>query len=258
MKHIRVRKVLTGVFCGICLVGIAIFTVTACILSYSLANSGQGNSLNLFGYTVFLNDPNNPLGYYPPGTAIVTENVPHDTLQPGDLVVCRDLDVENQFYPVIRIVFFFDPEQPSTITVETISDQQILTVNRDDVIGKCIFSSAFLGKILNLLQNQERGTSILALIITGLAVLFAGCLLWYLLLAYRAKKQASLYLPPDETPSNLLELIETEDVPLEKVSPQKEIGSPSANEEEPLSKEAVQFDTVDQDVSIEKEKEKAL
>lgn len=238
MNQKRVRKAVTGVFCGICLAGIAVLCAGIFILTSAMAEAGQGNSLNLFGYTIFINDQGQPLGDYPPGTAIVVQDVPHDTLKPGDSIVCRDLDTQNQFYPVVRKVFSYDPSSPLTVTVETIGDGEILTVNRDDVIGKCIFSSYSLGNALSFIQNREKGLNFLALILGGLAVLFAACFLWYILLGHRAKKRNSQFLAPEEPP-DLLKMIEQVDVPLELIKPDTaaptEETTPETEREEPAA-----------------------
>ena len=238
MNQKRVRKAVTGVFCGICLAGIAVLCAGIFILTSAMAGAGQGNSLNLFGYTIFINDQGQPLGDYPPGTAIVVQDVPHDTLKPGDSIVCRDLDTQNQFYPVIRKVFSYDPSSPLTVTVETIGDGEILTVNRDDVIGKCIFSSSSLGNALSFIQSREKGLNFLALILGGLAVLFAACFLWYILLGHRAKKRNSQFLAPEEPP-DLLKMIEQVDVPLELIKPDTaaptEETTPETEREEPAA-----------------------
>lgn len=238
MSQKRVRKVVTGVLCGICLAGTAALCAGIFILTSAIAGAGQGNSLNLFGYTIFINDQGQPLGDYPPGTAIVVQDVPHDTLKPGDPIVCRDLDTENQFYPVVRKVFLYDPSSPLTVTVEAIGDGEILTVNRDDVIGKCVFSSYSLGSALSFIQNQEKGLSFLALILGGLAVLFAACFLWYILLGRRARKRSSQFLDPEEPP-DLLKMIEQVDVPLELIEPDPaapaEKANPETEREEPAA-----------------------
>ena len=238
MNQKRVRKAVTGVFCGICLAGIAVLCAGIFILTSAMAGAGQGKSLNLFGYTIFINDQGQPLGDYPPGTAIVVQDVPHDTLKPGDSIVCRDLDTQNQFYPVVRKVFSYDPSSPLTVTVETIGDGEILTVNRDDVIGKCIFSSYSLGNALSFIQSREKGLNFLALILGGLAVLFAACFLWYILLGHRAKKRNSKFLAPEEPP-DLLKMIEQVDVPLELIKPDPaaptEETTPETEREEPAA-----------------------
>lgn len=238
MSQKRVRKAVTGVFCGICLAGIAALCAGIFILTSAMAGAGQGNSLNLFGYTIFINDQGQPLGDYPPGTAIVVQDVPHDTLKPGDSIVCRDLDTQNQFYPVVRKVFSYDPSSPLTVTVETIGDGEILTVNRDDVIGKCVFSSYSLGNVLSFIQNREKGLNFLALVLGGLAVLFAVCFLWYILLGHRAKKRSSQFLAPEEPP-DLLEMVEQVDVPLELIEPDPaapaEETTPETEREEPAA-----------------------
>ena len=238
MNQKRVRKAVTGVFCGICLAGIAVLCAGIFILTSAMAGAGQGNSLNLFGYTIFINDQGQPLGDYPPGTAIVVQDVPHDTLKPGDSIVCRDLDTQNQFYPVVRKVFSYDPSSPLTVTVETIGDGEILTVNRDDVIGKCIFSSYSLGNALSFIQSREKGLNFLALILGGLAILFAACFLWYILLGHRAKKRNSQFLAPEEPP-DLLKMIEQVDVPLELIKPDTaaptEETTPETEREEPAA-----------------------
>jgi hypothetical protein len=238
MSQKRVRKVVTGVLCGICLAGTAALCAGILILTSAIVRTGQGNSLNLFGYAVFINDQSKPLGDYPPGTAIVVQDVPHDTLKHGDLIVCRNLDTQNQFYPVVRKVFIYDPSSPLTVTVEAVEDGEILTVNRDDVIGKCVFSSRFLGSALSLVQNQEKGLSYLALILGGLGVLFAACFLWYLLLGRRTRKRSSQFLEPEEPP-DLLKLIEQVDVPLELIEPDPatpaEETVPETEQEEPVT-----------------------
>lgn len=217
MSKKRVRKAVTGLFCGICLIGIIAICTGIFILSCAAFKTGQGNSLNLLGYTVFINDQNKSVATYGPGTAIIVKDTPHDTLKPGDLIVCRDLDTKNQFYPVIRKVFSYDSSQPLSVTVESIEDEEILTVNRDDIIGKCIGSSDMLGKLLCFLQDQEKRERIFWIILAALVVLFTICFLWYLLLKRRAKRRASRHLTL-EAPPDLLKMVERVDVPLESVS----------------------------------------
>lgn len=238
MRYRRVRKAIAGVFCGVFLAGAAVICAGILILFCAMDGTNQGGSLNLFGYTVFLSGPDAPLGEYSPGTAIVVQDVPHDSLNQGDLIVCRDLDTENQFYPVVRYVFSYDPEHPLTVTTISIGDWEILTVNRDDVIGKCVFSSSALGGFLGLIRNSEQGPALLAIILGGLAVLFAACLLWYLFLGRRAQREPSGQLPPYDPPDlfGLYELIEHEDVPLEFVEPPAASNGTDASSEQKTEK----------------------
>ena len=71
---------------------------------------------------------------------------------------------------------------------------------------------------MSFIQNREKGLNFLALVLGGLAVLFAVCFLWYILLGHRAKKRSSQFLAPEEPP-NLLEMVEQVDVPLELIEP---------------------------------------
>ncbi len=217
MNYRRVRKAIAGVFCGIFLTGAALICAGILILFSAMDGAGQNGSLNLFGFTIFLSGDGAPLGEYSPGTAIVVQDTPHDLLNPGDPIVCRDLDTENQFYPVVRYVASYDPAYPSTVTAVSIGDWEILAVNRDDIIGKCVFSSAALGRVLELAQNGEQGPALLALILGGLVFLFAVCLLWYLYLGRKRRKKAA-EPPPDES-LDLFDMIEPEDSSLEWIEP---------------------------------------
>lgn len=213
MKKKRAGKIVAGTFCGLCIACVFTVVSAALLLLYAMANATGGQSLNLFGFAVYLNDTNAPMDGYEPGAAVVVQEVPHDTLVQGDVIVCRDLDVNNQYYPVTRIVSSFQPESPLTITVETFGDNEIQTVNRDDVVGKCVFSSKTLGYILTLL-GQDRGLSTVALISGCCLLLFFVFLLWFLLLGRRTHKAERRKLPEDDTPPDLSALVEPEHVPL--------------------------------------------
>lgn len=230
MKYRRVRKAIAGVFCGIFLTGAALICTGILVLFCAVDGAGQGDSLNLFGFTVFLSGDGAPVGEYSPGTAIVVQDTPHDLLNPGDPIICRDLDTENRFYPVVRYVASYDPAYPSTVTAVSIGDWEILTVNRDDIIGKCIFSSAALGRMLELAQSDEQGPVLLVLILGGLAFLFAVCLLWYLYLG-RGQTKKVVESQRDE-PFDLFGMIELEDAPLEWVEPSAVLKGPAGPEEE--------------------------
>ncbi|MGI5895968.1 MAG: hypothetical protein ACOX6U_03325 [Oscillospiraceae bacterium] len=214
----RAGKIVTGTFCGICIAFVLAAVSSALLLLYAMANTTGGQSLNLFGFAVYLNDASAPMDGYEPGAAVIVQEVPHNTLIRGDIIVCRDLDVNNQYYPVTRIVSSFQPESPLTITVETFGDNEIQTVNRDDVVGKCVFSSSTLGHILALL-GQDRGLSSVVLVSGCCLLLFFVFLLWFLLLGRRMHKAERCKLPEDGAPPDLSALVEPEHVPLVLASP---------------------------------------
>lgn len=240
MNHKRVQKTVTGVLCGLAIFAMVVLSVCAAFLLYAVSHS-SGQGLSLFGYTLFLNDRNTPLEGYSPGAAVVVQDIPHSSLQPGDYIVCRDIDIDNQFYPVIRILFAYDPKYPLTVTVETIGEGQILTVNRDDIIGKCVFSSSLLGKVLGKLQNEEQRAGLLGIALGGIGLLFTINFLWYLFLRHRAKKKAARFLPPGE-PVDILSLVEPEEAELEYVEPPAKPTNELFDEKPNISEEGENID----------------
>ena len=214
----RAGKIVTGALCGIFIAFVLAAASSALLLLYAMANATGGQSLNLFGFAVYLNDAGSPMDGYEPGTAVIVQEVPHDTLVRGDVIVCRDLDVNNQYYPVTRIVSSVQPDSPRTITVETLGDNEIQTVNRDDVVGKCVFSSGALGHILALL-GRDGGLSSVVLVSGCCLLLFLVFLLWFLLLGRRMHRAEHRKLPEDDAPPDLSALVKPEHVPLVLASP---------------------------------------
>lgn len=213
MKQKRGRLIFFSSICGLCIALVFAAGAASIGLLLTIANTGEGQSLTALGFTVYRNDELNPMDGYEPGTAVVVQNVAHDSLKRGDLVVCRDLDINNQYYPVTRIFSSFEEDAPLTLTVETFGNNEIQTVNRDDVVGKCVFSSMLLGRVLALFQHADRGFPFMVLVIGCCAVIFLLCLLFYLILSHRARKSERGLLPEEEQ-HGLSILLEQEDVPL--------------------------------------------
>lgn len=189
MKFKRVKQCFAGILAAV----LILLTLSACAFSVLLwvgtANSQNGKSLQTLGYSVFLADESGFSGAFPPGAAVVVQRVAHEQLTVGDLVVCMELGTDGQYYPVTRLFSEFDENSPLSITVETLGDSEILTVNRDDVIGKCIFSSQLLGTILSFFRNSEGSFSLSLILFVGCLAVFFLCLINYLILTHRTKKQ---------------------------------------------------------------------
>ena len=196
-KHKRVRKAFTGIFCGLCVLICTLLCGAIVLLSLAVVKTDGGNSLGLFGYSIYLNQQNTPSPAYLPGAAIFIHEEPHETFEPGDLILCKDLDTENRFYPIIYRFYEFDPDQPLSLTMEALDDGEIFPVNRDDVLGKCVGSSRFLGSVLELIHDEERGISVFAIVLGGLGVLFAVTLCGYLLLRRKERKKDAAFLPEE-------------------------------------------------------------
>lgn len=189
MKFKRVKQCFTGILAAV----LILLTLSACAFSAFLwvgtANSQSGKSLQTLGYSVFLADESGFSGAFPPGSAVVVQRVAHEQLTAGDLVVCMELGTDGQYYPVTRLFSEFDENSPLSITVETLGDSEILTINRDDVVGKCIFSSQLLGTILSFFRNSEGSFSLPLILFVGCLAVFFLCLIGYLILTHRTKKQ---------------------------------------------------------------------
>lgn len=225
MRKRRFGAAVSGLLCALCIILVLAFTASVIFLLYGVSRSDRENGLSLFGYTVFLNDSSTPLDPYPPGEAVLVKDVPHESLSRGDRIICRTLDVNNEYYPAIRSVFLFSKDAPSTVLVRSFTENELIEVNRDDILGKCVSSSKVLGTVLKTIQDPDRRLSVFGLLFGGLLALFFISLIGYLSLSGRRKKKRKL--SGDET-LKIDDLIEEESVAL--VSESKE--PPQDNTEE--------------------------
>ena len=211
MKKRRFGAVVGGFFCAVCILLILVFTASAFFLIYAISRSDHENGLSLFGYTIFLSDSSTSLDPYPKGYAVLIKDVPHESLSRGDRIVCRTLDINNEYFPAIRSVYLFSEEAPSTVLVQSFSDHELMEINRDDILGKCVYSSKGLGMVLETIQDPGRRLPVFGILFGGLAALFFIVFILYLFLRGRSKKKRSL------SNGDLLrinDLIEEDSVPL--------------------------------------------
>lgn len=184
MKQHRIRKFLVVLATIINILLILVLVSSTVLLVVANGNASRTGTVQIMGYSLYLTDAGTE--NLSENTGIIVTDVDGYAFEEEETLICR---MENSYgeFNIVSCRYIRSNENNKTVVIADPSTGRAVQIEREDVLGRCVFTSSFLGSWLAILQDSDSRSLFLAIVVGSGVLLLLLCL--FLRMSYSRKNK---------------------------------------------------------------------